>query len=198
MRQRLRAPSLLTATIAALAACQGGTKPPAIADKQSAPGAATDDGDRPAEIKQSELEAAQGELERACERPTVIYEGSIAVNANGYLHPVERGDDFIDEPIPALDRVVIASSRVEFTLDYPFEKPFAGVVTGPITLRRIIDAIRAGFRTMYEGTTQRDIPGMMNKDVTGRYGRAFHVIDDLVIEGIDLCPDGSLSISIGS
>jgi hypothetical protein len=183
----------------ALASCEGGTKPPAIADKLSAAGAVAADGDRSGgEIKQSELEAAQGELERECERPTVLYEGSIAVNARDYLHPVERGDDFIDEPIPALDRVVIASSRVEFTLDYPFEKPFSGVVTGQITLRRIIDGIRAGFRTMYEGTTQRDIPGMMNKDVTGRYGRAFHVIDDLVIEGIDFCADGSLSISIGS
>jgi hypothetical protein len=51
---------------------------------------------------------------------------------------------------------------------------------------------------MYEGTTQRDIPKMVNKDVTGPYGRAFHVIRDLVIESIDLCDDTWLDISIGS
>jgi hypothetical protein len=43
-------------------------------------------------------------------------------------------------------------------------------VSGRITLRAIIDAVRAGFRTMYEGTTQRDIPGMENKDVNGPAG----------------------------
>ena len=51
---------------------------------------------------------------------------------------------------------------------------------------------------MYEGSTEREVPGLMNKDVTGKYGRAFHVISDLVIERIELCADNSLSISIGS
>jgi hypothetical protein len=51
---------------------------------------------------------------------------------------------------------------------------------------------------MYEGTTQRDIPNMSNKDVTGPYGRASHVIGDLVIEHIDLCDGRWLDISIGS
>jgi len=40
---------------------------------------------------------------------------------------------------------------------------------------------------------------MYNKDVSGPYGRAFHAIGDLVIEGIDLCEaDGALDIAIGS
>ena len=39
---------------------------------------------------------------------------------------------------------------------------------------------------------------LYNKDVTGPYGRAFHIMDDLVIEGIDLCGDDFLSITIGS
>ena len=114
------------------------------------------------------------------------------------MHPVARGEDLVDEPIEGLDRVISTSARVRFTLDYPFEKPFAGVVAGKLTLRRTVDAIRAGFREMYEGSTQRDIPGMHNKDVTGRYGRAFHAIGDLVIERIELCADDSLSIFIGS
>lgn len=74
------------------------------------------------------------------------------------------------------------------------EKPFAG----KITLRAVIDAIRAGFREMYEGAKVGDIPGMMNKDVNGAYGNAFHDIGDLVIEGIDLCDGDVLEISIGS
>jgi hypothetical protein len=133
-----------------------------------------------------------------CERPIRVYAGSIAVGGSDYVHPVPRGDDFVEVPIEGLDRVFTKSTRVEFTLDYPFERPFAGIVTGEITLRRTIDAVRAGFGEMYEGTTQRDIPGMENKDVTGRYGRAFHAIGDLVIEGIDLCGDDFLSITIGS
>lgn len=67
-----------------------------------------------------------------------------------------------------------------------------------MTLRRIIDAIRAGFRKMYEGAEVRDIPGMMNKDVRGAYGNAFHVIGDLVVESIELCDGDRLEISIGS
>lgn len=104
----------------------------------------------------------------------------------------------MDEAIPDLDRVISTAPRIEFTLDYPFEKPFTGSITGDITLRRIIDAVRSGFRHMYEGTTQRDIPNMYNKDVNGPYGRAFHVIGDLVIERIDLCDGGRLDILIGS
>jgi len=127
-----------------------------------------------------------------------VYRVSIDAAASDYVHPVERGEDFVDEPIGGLDRIVSKASRVQCQLDYPFEKPFAGDVTGEITLRRTIDAIRAGFRKMYEGATQRDIPGMYNKDVAGPYGRSFHAIEDLAIERIDLCGDESFSISIGS
>ncbi|MGE3456887.1 MAG: hypothetical protein AB7O24_17380 [Kofleriaceae bacterium] len=128
----------------------------------------------------------------------MVYDGSIEVDSTDYLHPVQRGDDYVNEAISGLDRVVSKAQRVRFTLDYPFEKPFEGVVTGSITLQRTIDAIRAGLRKMYEGTTQRDIPQMHNKEVVGAYGRAFHVIGDLVIERIELCADDSLSIFIGS
>jgi hypothetical protein len=150
------------------------------------------------EIQRSEQRAAKRDAERVCERPILVYDGSIEVNSSDYLHSVARGEEFVDEPIDGLDRVISKSTRVRFTLDYPFETPFAGVVAGEITLRRTIDAIRAGFRKMYEGSEQRDIAGMHNKDVTGPYGRAFHVIDDLVIERIDLCADDSLAIFIGS
>jgi hypothetical protein len=149
-------------------------------------------------IQRSEQLAVERGAERVCERAVEVYDGSIPVAASGYLHSVERGDDFVDEPIGGLDRLLSKSTRVRFTLDYPFEKPFAGAVTGEITLRRTIDAVRAGFRKMYERTIERDIPGMDNKDVTGPYGRAFHAIDDLVIERIDLCGDESFLITIGS
>jgi hypothetical protein len=189
---------LASATIAALSSCRGGSKPPAVSEKQPASRHSSVEGELSAEISGREQLAAQRDAERVCERPTAVYEGSIQVKGNAYLHSVTRGDDHVDEPIEGLDRVVTKSSRVHFTLVYPFERPFVGALTGEITLRRLIDAVRAGFRKMYEGTTQSDIPGMYNTDVTGPYGRAFHAIDDLVIEGIDLCADDSLSITIGS
>jgi hypothetical protein len=114
------------------------------------------------------------------------------------VQSVERGSDFVDETIPNLDRVISKAPKLDFTLDYPFEKPFKGSVSSPLTLRRIIDAVRAGFRHMYEGTTQRDIPHMVNKDVSGAYGKAFHAITDLVIENIQICGGTRLDIGIGS
>jgi len=196
MRQFL----LASVATAALLSCRSdGSKP-----SSQSPGANTSspepavEADPAAEIQQSEQRAAARDAARVCERPTAVYAGSIAVNSSDYVHSVARGDDVVAQPIEGLDRIVSTSTRVEFVLEYPFEKPFRGAVTGEITLRRTIDAIRAGFRTMYEGTTQRDIPGMHNKKVTGPYGRAFHVIDDLVIEKIDLCGDAVFSIYIGS
>lgn len=150
------------------------------------------------QIKRSEQQAAELDAARECERPIAVYDGSITVNRSDYLHSVARGEDFVDARIDGLDRIVSKSTRVRFTLDYPFERPLDGVVTGKITLRRTIDAIRETYRQMYKDTTQHDIPGMYNKEVTGPYGRAFHVIDDLIIERIDLCADDTFSIAIGS
>jgi hypothetical protein len=158
----------------------------------------SEENDISTQIRRSEQEAAERDARRVCERPVPIFEGSITVNSSDYRHSVARGDDFVDEPIDGLNIALSKSAQVRFTLDYPFERPFAGVVTGDITLRRTIDAIRAGFRQMYQGTTQRDIPGTYNKDVTGPYGRAFHVIDDLVIQRIVLCADDTFLIVICS
>lgn len=85
------------------------------------------------------------------------------MSSSDYLHAVTRGEDVVDEPIDGLDRVYSKSMQVRCTLDYSFERPFDGVVTGDITLRRTIDAIRPGFWKMYEGSTQRDLPGVHNK-----------------------------------
>jgi hypothetical protein len=188
--------ALLALSVArgALTACRrssdSGIKetPPAAIERKEEPSAA---------IQRAEMLAAD-RVERVCDRPFNVYAGSIAVNARDYVHAVERGSDYVDEAVSDLDKVLTKSKRIRFTLDYPFEKPFAGSVDGQITLRRTIDAIRSGFRTMYEGSTEREIPKMMNKDVSGNYGHAFHAIDDLVIERIDLCADDSLAISIGS
>lgn len=150
-------------------------------------------------VRASDEAAVQRNNQRAeCEGRVSIYEGSIEVDSSKYLHPVAHGDAEVDEAIPDLDRVISTAPRIDFTLDYPFEKPFVSSVTGSITLRRIIDAVRAGFRHMYEGAVVRDIPKLYNKDVTGPYGRAFHAIGDLVIERIDLCDGRWLDISIGS
>ncbi len=191
---------LASVAAAALLSCRSGESTPSAQPqgaKPSSPEPAVE-AEPSAEIRLSEQRASERDAQRVCERPTAVYAGSIAVNATDYVHSVARGDDVVNQPLEGLDRIVSASTRVEFVLEYPFEKPFRGVVTGEITLRRTIDAIRAGFRTMYEGTAQRDIPGMHNKRVTGPYGQAFHVIDDLFIEKIDLCGDAAFSIYIGS
>ncbi|GAC1341980.1 MAG: hypothetical protein NVSMB23_14210 [Myxococcales bacterium] len=133
-----------------------------------------------------------------CVHPVSIYRGVINIDATDYLHTVKKGGDYVKAPIDGLDRMVSSAPRGRFWLDYPFEKPFAGVVEGKVTLRAVIDAIRAGFRKMYEGVVIRDIPGMGNKNVTGPYGKSFHVISDLVIESIDLCDGDILAIYIGS
>ena len=134
----------------------------------------------------------------SCTRRVAVYEGSIGVASTGYRHTVARAGDYVDAPVEDLDRVVSPARRVRFTLDYPFEKPFDGVLTGEVTRRAVIDAVRSGFRKMYAGSEVREIPGMANKDVRGPYGRSFHAIDDLVIERVDLCDDLWLDIDIGS
>jgi hypothetical protein len=196
---------LLVASVAlaAVSSCQARRVKPSIHDGAPVKDPSTtqdssDKEDLSELIQKSEREAAARDAKRVCKSPIPIFEGSITVNSSDYQHSVARGEDFVDEPISGLDRVLSKSAQVRFTLDYPFERPFAGVVTGDITLRRTIDAIRAGFRQMYQGTTQRDIPGTYNKDVMGPYGRAFHVIDDLVIARILLCEDDTFLIVINS
>lgn len=91
--------------------------------------------------------------------------GVVEIDAADYIHRIRRGDDLVDEPIPYLDTVYTLATRVHFTLDYPFETPFTGVILGEITLRRTIDAIRAAYRAMYANTTIDDIPGVENQRV---------------------------------
>lgn len=132
---------------------------------------------------------------------SLVYEGSIPVAGNAYQHAALVGDDYAETDIPGLDIVVSRAPSLTFTLDYPFDEPFEGRVVGVegITLRHVIDAIRDGYRQMYEAASTEDIPNLANKRVTGTHGTAVHVIDDLVIERIEL--DGrnnTLTIDIGS
>jgi hypothetical protein len=101
----------------------------------------------------------------------------------------------------ALDAEV-STAPLFFTLEYPFGEKFHGVVEigerePRITLRMIIRDVRRGFREMYRGSKAASIPGMRNKRVVGRYGEAFHVIGDLVIERIRL-HGTRLHVDIGS
>jgi hypothetical protein len=168
--------------------------------KESPPRVSASEPTTASTAQQTEAAAsARSDTPAQCPGRVTLYDGSIAVNAQDHVHLVPRAADYVEEDIAELDRVLSTAGQLRFTLDYPFEEPFEGTVTGRITLRTIIDAVRAGFRRMYEGTTQRDIPGMENKDVNGSYGRAFHVIGDLVIESIELCEgNGRLEIGIGS
>jgi hypothetical protein len=128
-----------------------------------------------------------------------VFEGAIQVAASDYTQLSEDGAS--DVEIGGLDDRLTHLTRLHFTLDYPFDGVYEGTVSGPrgVTLRQIIDAVRAGYRTMYEGTTQQDIPDLQNKLVLGTYGEAVHVIDDLVIESIELDEDAAtVEIGIGS
>jgi len=182
----------LLATVVLCCLLGGCERTPAVSRAEAA------ESDPASDIRRAEQKAAEKNAGVECRNGRELYKGSISVDSKTYVHPVKHGDTYVGEVIPGLDQVVSKSPELRFTLDYPFERPFSGVVTGDLTLRRIIDAVRAGFRTMYQGTTEREIPGLMNKDVRGPYGKAFHVIGDLVIEGIDLCDDKTLRLAIGS
>lgn len=73
-----------------------------------------------------------------------------------------------------------------------------GTIDGDLTLRKAIDAIRGGFRSMYGKAKVQALPELDNAQVDGPYGRAFHDIGDLYIESIVLCGGDTLQISIGS
>ena len=130
-----------------------------------------------------------------------IYDGSIQVSGSDYTHSIEQGDDFVEVAIEDLDKPVTKRAVLQFTLDYPFEREHQGEVRtdGGATLRQIIDAIRTAYRTMYRDPVVEPIADLDNKRVRGAYGEAYHVIEDLVIEGIELDDEtGRLEIIIGS
>ncbi|MCU0698749.1 MAG: hypothetical protein MUC96_19785 [Myxococcaceae bacterium] len=149
------------------------------------------------QIRASEARALEREPP-PCDNARVVFDGVVNVKDDRFTHVVEQEGNFFEEPWPDLDVVVARARRFQFTLEYPFEKAFTGELQGELTARKAITAIRAGFRTMYGASTVKEIPGMLNKQVTGPYGEAFHALDDLVIEGIEVCDDHTLRVSIGS
>jgi hypothetical protein len=99
----------------------------------------------------------------------VILEHPLRVDTTDYMH--------LDAPIADLDEIVTDKTELQFTLLYPFEKPFTGTiktVAGP-TRRQVIDALRTGFRTMYAAG--------------GAYGRAHQELNHLFIDRIELDGD---------
>ena len=100
----------------------------------------------------------------------VILEVPLRVDSADFLH--------LDVPLTDLDEVISDEAELKFTLLYPFEKPYTGTIQsgGGATRRQILEAIRAGFRTMYAGTTAEG----------GTYGRAHQQLDRLFIDRIAL------------
>jgi hypothetical protein len=131
----------------------------------------------------------------------VLYRGGLPVAASDYRHLVRVGDRHREVEIDAMDDVVTHAPSVTFTIDYPFDDWFEGSIDGAngITLREIIGAVRAAVRSMYDTAVVEDMPRLANKKVTGRYGRALHDIEDLMIESISLDEEGRhISLGIGS
>ncbi|MBZ0232409.1 MAG: hypothetical protein K8M05_08655 [Deltaproteobacteria bacterium] len=131
----------------------------------------------------------------------LIFDGQIAVADAEYIHGIEVEGDDVETELDDLDERVTDRPALQLTLDYPFEKPFHGEVRGEdgVTLRQIIDAIRAAYRTMYEGAVAEPMADLDNMRVRGPYGEALHVIDDLVIESIVLDDEGGrLQVFVGS
>jgi hypothetical protein len=133
---------------------------------------------------------------------TVFYGGEIPVAGTGYTRTtLDSAGDLEELPIEELDTPVTRRHRLDFTLDYPFDQPYEGQVIGDagVTLRQVIDAIRAAYREMYRGAAVSDLANLHNKLVQGDYGHAVHVIDDLVIERLAVDDDlGRIEIDIGS
>ncbi len=131
----------------------------------------------------------------------IVYEGSIAIDGDGYTETIERDGDWLEEAIPKLDELVTRKTHLRFTLEYPFEQAFSATIVGDggVSLRMIIDAVRRGYREIYRGAAHHPIPGLRNQLVQGAYGRAVHAMGDLVIESIRLDEGaGLLDIDIGS
>ncbi|MBL0218384.1 MAG: hypothetical protein IPQ07_31440 [Myxococcales bacterium] len=131
----------------------------------------------------------------------VIYEGSLTVSGTDFTQTVQRGNDYVEAELEGLDERIAPNAHLTFTLDYPFSKPYKGTVVtdAGASLRQIIDAIRNGFRVMYRGAAHEEVPNLANEKVDGDYGRAYHAIEDLVIERIDFDEETSeLEIEIGS
>jgi len=103
----------------------------------------------------------------------VILDVPLRVDSGDFLH--------LDAPLTGLDEVMTDEPELTFTLEYPFEKPYAGTIKTAkgATRRQIIDAIRTGFRTMYAATTETG----------GTYGRAHQRLDHLFIDRIALDDD---------
>jgi hypothetical protein len=133
-----------------------------------------------------------------------IYDGQLAVADADYIHSsVDDEGEEVEAEIEELDATVTSREALRFQLDYPFTKPFDGEVRGGggggITLRNIIDAVRAAYREIYRDTTAEPMEKLDNMHVRGPYGEAHHVIEDLVIESIELDEEnGTLEIFIGS
>lgn len=117
----------------------------------------------------------------------VLYRGGVLVASPDYRHHAHVGGRYAEIEIEGLDEVV-ARAPLTFTIDYPFDELYEGTIDGAdeLTLRQIIDAVRAGYRSIYEAAVVKEHPKLANSMVTGRYGRAFHDIEDLVIERISL------------
>jgi hypothetical protein len=111
----------------------------------------------------------------------VILEVPLRVDTADFVH--------LDAPLTGLDEVVTDEAELKFTLLYPFEKPYAGTIQtgGGASRRQILEAIRAGFRTMYAGTTNEG----------GAYGRAHQELDHLFIDRVEL-DDGVLAIEVST
>jgi hypothetical protein len=115
----------------------------------------------------------------------VIFDGALRVGGDDYFHFVD--DVGTEAEVEDLDVQVTLLPAVQFWLDYPFATELAGTVRaeGGITLRQVIDAIRAGYRTMYRGAAARDV--------------AAHTIEDIYIERIVLDEEtGDLDVVVGS
>lgn len=130
-----------------------------------------------------------------------LYDGQIAVSRTDYAHETEEDGEDVELEIPGLDERVTSLAVLHFTLDYPFKRPYQGQVRtdGGASLRQIIDGIRDAYRRMYRDAVIEPIANLDNKRVTGDYGEANHVIEDLVIESIELDEQtGQLEVFIGS
>ncbi|MBI5531291.1 MAG: hypothetical protein HY898_01150 [Deltaproteobacteria bacterium] len=95
-------------------------------------------------------------------------------------------------------RVVLRANSATLIIDYPLRRPARFEILpdgadGAFTVRGLVRAIAERYAQVYaeeEKTASKPagkVPGLENRNETdGKYGISMHVLDDLVIEGIDV------------
>ena len=126
---------------------------------------------------------------------TTLFAGCTSVAKKG-----SYGDNYGDND--GNDVLVPPGADATLTLNYPFDEDLVLKLDDPLgyTKDKLIDVVRQGYDIMYNGSISSPISGLLNVTVESKeFGKAFHCIEDLVIEQILYDDEAKeVQVSIGS